>query len=285
MITIDLYKKLHGAEGIIELDVHLHLQKGEFVAIYGESGSGKTTLLRCIAGLQKADASIKVGNELWQSNSFFLPVQKRRIGFVFQEYALFDNMNVLQNLLYVENDKDLARHLLDMTGLLAMEKRYPKSLSGGQQQRLALCRAMMQKPKILLLDEPFSALDSKMRAHLQDELLLLHKEFGTTTVLVSHDPSEIYKLASRVIQIDKGKIIKDATPKEVLLRQQGSQKFAFVGEILEIQKADVIFIAVVSIGQQLVEVVLSADEAKSFKVGERVQVGTKAFAPTLFAIR
>ncbi len=281
MISIDLYKRLHGADGTMELDVHLMLEEGEFVALYGPSGSGKTTLLRSIAGLEQADASIKVGGELWQSNSFFLPVQKRKIGFVFQEYALFDNMSVEKNLLFVRKDRELASHLLKITGLEAMAARYPQSLSGGQKQRLALCRALMNRPKLLLLDEPFSALDPQMRLHLQDEIAQLHKEFKTTTIMVSHDPSEIYKLADRVIELDNGNVRKEGTPKEVLLHQQGSQKFSFKGELLEIYKVDVIHVAVVSIGQQLVEVVLSSEEARLLRPGNKVYVSTKAFAPSL----
>ncbi len=281
MISIDLYKRLHGADGTMELDVHLMLEEGEFVALYGPSGSGKTTLLRSIAGLEQADASIKVGGELWQSNSFFLPVQKRKIGFVFQEYALFDNMSVEKNLLFVRKDRELASHLLKITGLEAMAARYPQSLSGGQKQRLALCRALMNRPKLLLLDEPFSALDPQMRLHLQDEIAQLHKEFKTTTIMVSHDPSEIYKLADRVIELENGSVRKEGTPKEVLLHQQGSQKFSFKGELLEIYKVDVIHVAVVSIGQQLVEVVLSSEEARLLHPGNKVYVSTKAFAPSL----
>ena len=132
------------------------------------------------------------------------------------------------------------------------------------------------------MDEPLSALDPAMRTKLQNEILLLHKEFGTTTVMVSHDPSEIYRLASRVVVLELGQMVNDGTPKEVLLKTSGSQKFSFEGELLEIMKVDVIFVAIVAIGQQLVEVVISEHEAKALKVGEAVRVSTKAFAPTIF---
>jgi molybdate transport system ATP-binding protein len=154
-------------------------------------------------------------------------------------------------------------------------------LSGGQKQRVSICRALMKQPKILLLDEPLSALDPKMRTTLQSEILALHREFRTTTIMVSHDPSEIYKLASRVIELENGKIINDGTPKEILLKTQGSQKFSFKGELLEIKKVDVIFIAIVAIGQQLVEVVLSASEAQALQIGQTVRLSTKAFSPTI----
>ena len=131
------------------------------------------------------------------------------------------------------------------------------------------------------MDEPLSALDPSMRAKLQYDVLTLHKEFGTTTIMVSHDPSEIYRLASRVVVLDHGKVAQDGSPKDVLLKTRGSQKFSLRGELLDVVKADVIYVAVVAIGQQIVEVVLDEEEASSFVVGETVQVSAKAFAPSL----
>ena len=281
MITIDIVKELQNSHSTMQLDVTLQIEQGSFVAIAGESGSGKTTLLRILAGLEKSKGNIKVGSQMWQSDRFFLPPQKRRIGFVFQNYALFENMNVEQNLLYVSKDKELAYHLLELTGLTTLAKRYPNSLSGGQKQRVALCRAFMRRPQVMLLDEPLSALDPQMRLKLQQDIMTLHKEFGTTSIMVSHDPSEIYRLASHVYMLQNGRIIQEGSPKEVLLKMQGSQKFSFEGEILDIFKADVIYIAVVSIGQQIVEVVLGSREAEQLRIGQKVTVSTKAFAPLI----
>lgn len=162
-----------------------------------------------------------------------------------------------------------------------LKNRYPSSLSGGQKQRVSLCRALMKRPKILLMDEPLSALDPHMRLKLQDEILTLHKEFETTTIMVSHDPSEMYKLASRVLVLKDGKIIDDGLPKDILLKTQGSQKFSFEGVLLDIIKVDVINIAIVAIGQQIVEVVISNIEAQDLIIGEKVNVSTKAFSPTI----
>jgi len=266
------------------LDVELNIKERDFVAISGVSGAGKTTLLRILAGLESAKGKIDVAGDIWLDSDKSLATQKRRIGFVFQDYALFPNMSVEKNLLFVKKDKDLATHLLELTGLLELKERLPSTLSGGQKQRVALCRAFMSKPKLLLMDEPLSALDPKMRSKLQEDIQKLHKEFKITTIMVSHDPSEIYKLASRMIVLENGKIISDASPKEILLQTQGSQKFSLRGELLEIIKADVIHIGVVAIGQQIVEIVLDEVEASSFKVGEMVQVSTKAFAPTISKI-
>ncbi|MBE0514958.1 ATP-binding cassette domain-containing protein [Sulfurimonas sp.] len=281
MINIAINKKLHGADGQMDLSVNLTVEDGDFVALAGQSGSGKTTLLRILAGLEEASGTIQIGDEIWLDKKFCLPSQKRKIGFVFQDYALFNNMSVLDNLLYVHKDKRLAESLLEMTELAELKTRLPNTLSGGQKQRVSLCRAMMNKPKLLLLDEPLSALDPQMRTKLQQEILTLHKEFGTTTIMVSHDPSEIYRLAQRVIMLNFGEIVNDGSPKDILLKTSGSQKFSFEGELLDIVKVDVINIAIVSVGQQLVEVVISDDEAHSLKIGQSVSLGTKAFSPMI----
>lgn len=281
MISLNIKKELHGSNGVMNLDINLSLQNGEFVALSGVSGSGKTTLLRVLAGLEEAFGEIIVDGEIWLNEKIKKPIQKRDIGFVFQDYALFPNLSVIDNLLYVKKDKDLAKQLLSLTDLYELKNRYPNSLSGGQKQRVSLCRALMKRPKILLMDEPLSALDPHMRLKLQDEILTLHKEFKTTTIMVSHDPSEIYKLASRVLVLKDGKIIDDGLPKDILLKTQGSQKFSLEGELLDIIKVDVINIAIVAIGQQIVEIVISNIEAQNLIIGEKVNVSTKAFSPTI----
>jgi molybdate transport system ATP-binding protein len=281
MIKIDISKKLHGSNGEMNLNVNLEIKQGEFLALAGLSGSGKTTLLRILAGLESANGTINIDNNLWLNDKFCLASQKREIGFVFQDYALFPNFSVLDNLLYVNKDKELANYLLKMTELEELKNRFPLTLSGGQKQRVSLCRALMNRPKILLMDEPLSALDSNMRTKLQNEILTLHKEFNTTTIMVSHDPSEIYRLANRIVVLNYGQIINDGSPKEILLKTKGSQKFSFEGELLDIIKVDVIHVAIVAIGQQLVEVVVGKDEIESLKIGQKVSLSTKAFNPTI----
>jgi molybdate transport system ATP-binding protein len=281
MIHLDVNKKLHGSDGTFELSLNLNIERYSFVALSGKSGSGKSTLLRVLAGLEKSDSEITVDGKIWQNATHTLSTQKREIGFISQEYNLFENMNIEENLLFVENDKELAEYLLQVTELYSLKNRAPSTLSGGQKQRVALCRAFMKRPKLLLMDEPLSALDPKMRAKLQDEILRLHKEFKTTTIMVSHDPSEIYHLATRVVVLEQGIIVDDGSAKDVLLKSSSSEKFSFKGELLEIIKVDVIYIAIVSVGQELIEVVITRDEAKSLKVGERLTISTKAFTPTL----
>lgn len=297
MIEMCLHKKLHGASGEMWLKAELSIDSGSFVALSGQSGSGKTTLLRMLAGLETPDSGhLIVDGEPWIAHEELephalsetpmmrkidLPPQKREIGFVFQDYALFPNMSVLENLLFVAKDQPLASELLEMVELSELKNRSITTLSGGQKQRVALARALMRRPKLLLLDEPLSALDPAMRSKLQQELLDIHTRFGTTTILVSHDPAEIYRLCSRVIVLHLGEIKRDGSPREVLMSASGSQKFSFTGEILEIAKVDVMHIAVVAIGTQLVEVVLDSQEAAELATGDRVSLSTKAFAPSV----
>ena len=284
MLRIDIRKTLHGAKGEMPLTVNLEIEKGSFTALTGPSGSGKTTLLRILAGLESASGRIEVDGETWLARNRALPPQKRRIGFVFQDYALFENMTVRENLLFVRKDEALADELLAATALTALSNRRPGSLSGGQKQRVALCRALMNRPRLLLMDEPLSALDPAMRAKLQHDILSLHRRFGTTTLMISHDPAEIYRLADRVIRLEHGTVTADGRLAEVLLQAAGSQKFSFRGELLEVQKRDTIHVAIVAIGQQIVEVVVDSSTAATLLPGDTVTVAAKAFAPTISKI-
>lgn len=284
MISLHVNKKLYGVIDDMSLHVNIDIKNKTFLAISGDSGAGKTTLLRIIAGLENSESEIVVDDEIWQNKDIFLPPQKRKIGFVFQHFALFPNMSVLKNLLYIKNDKKKANRLLEICNLLELKNRYPQTLSGGQKQRVGLCRAMMGNPKILLLDEPFSALDKTMRERLQNEILKLHNEFEITTIMVSHEPSEIYKLANEMVVLKNGKIIHQDEPKKVLLKSKYGQKFSFFAKILDIKKVDVMYVAILSIGQQIVEVIISRDEAKELKIGDEVNVSTKAFTPMISSL-
>jgi molybdate transport system ATP-binding protein len=209
VVDIAIKKSIFGVNGEVELKVNLKIASGEFISIRGESGSGKSTLLRVIAGLTEATGEVSVGDEVWLSDKINLSPQRRNIGFLFQDYALFENMTVLQHLTYVSKDQRLANHLLRVTGLEGLKSRYPRELSGGQKQRVSLCRAFMRKPKLLLLDEPLSALDPEMRSSLLTEIINLHREFKTTTVMVSHNPEEIYRASDRVFTVSRGELKAD----------------------------------------------------------------------------
>ncbi|ASM34605.1 molybdenum ABC transporter, ATP-binding protein [Campylobacter sputorum subsp. bubulus] len=282
MLSFDLKKPLLGANGKMTLEIKGSLNSGDFLALSGESGSGKTTFLRSLAGLEKSSGVIKVEDEIWQNEKIFLAPQKRKIGFVFQDYALFENLSVEKNLLFANNDKILCEKLLCILHLSKLKDRYPATLSGGQKQRVALGRAMMRRPKILLLDEPLSALDPNLRSNLQDEIAKIHSTFEMITILVSHDPDEIYKLANLLFVIKNGVIEKRGNPKEILLKTSGSQKFAFKGRVLNIEKIDTIFVVTLSVGQQITQVALAF--IKDIKIGDNVMISTKAFNLNLVKI-
>lgn len=221
--------QLKDSQRSFHLEVDLQLYQKELLALTGPSGSGKTTILRILAGLEKrAKGRLMVQGELWQDSSqgIFLAPQQRSIGVVFQDYALFPNMSVVQNLLFAlpkTENHTLIEELLEVMDLQDLKTAYPRELSGGQQQRVALARALVRRPKLLLLDEPLSALDTQMREHLQGFIRLLHERYALTTLLISHHPEEIQRLADRVIVLEKGKIIdenltQETKPAGLLLR-------------------------------------------------------------------
>jgi molybdate transport system ATP-binding protein len=263
MIEIDIKKSLHGAEGEMLLDVHLCIKEQEFVLLRGKSGSGKTTLLRILAGLEEAEGTIMIGDTIWQKGSKKRAVQKRELGFVFQDYALFPHMSVEENLHFVAKDNALADHLLAVTELSSLRHKLPHMLSGGQQQRVSLCRAMMKRPKLLLMDEPFSALDGQMRLKLQEELLILHKEFKTTTIMISHDVAEIYRLADRVLVLENGEIIEDREN----IKEEGN---FFESEVVAILEGMV----VVVINHKVIKLPLPEKGTMVPKVGELIKIST-----------
>ncbi len=209
MIEIDISKQLYGVNGKFTLKFDIQIPQGEFLAITGSSGSGKTTILRILAGLEKGNGTIKVDNQIWLNNQKSLPPQKREVGFLFQSYALFPHMTVLENLLYVKKDLELANYLLEITDLTNMQNRYPQSLSGGQKQRVALARAVIGRPKILCLDEPFSAIDYRIKDSLQKKLLSLHQEFKITTIMVTHNFQEIEEMADKMVILENGLIVEN----------------------------------------------------------------------------
>ena len=212
MIEGHLVKTLHTADGKLTLDVHLRVAAGELLALTGSSGAGKTTLLRLLAGLSRPDAGyIRVANETWVDVAAgrWLRPQARRLGLVFQDYALFPNMTVRQNLTFAlrsNQDTALVQELIEVVELEGLQHRYPQQLSGGQQQRVALARALAARPQVLLLDEPLSALDAPLRSRLQDYLLVVHRRYALTTILVTHDQREIMKLADRALELRQGQL-------------------------------------------------------------------------------
>ena len=219
--------------------IDLEVQPGEFIALLGPSGSGKTTLMRIIAGLEFQDSGqVLFNGEDVSSRS----VGERHVGFVFQHYALFRHMTVAENVAFgltVRKAKarpakaairERAEELLRLVQLEGLGKRYPGQLSGGQRQRVALARALAIEPKLLLLDEPFGALDAKVRKDLRRWLRDLHKQMGLTSIFVTHDQEEALELADRVVVMDHGRIDQVGTPEQVYMEPATPFVSHFVGE-------------------------------------------------------
>ncbi|NTU98026.1 MAG: ATP-binding cassette domain-containing protein [Chlorobiaceae bacterium] len=289
MIRLDVKKNLAGSGGPFTLSLDLCIEQGTLQTLYGRSGSGKTTLLRILAGLVTPESGcVEVNGATWfdSTRGINLPARKRRIGFVFQDYSLFPTMTIRENLLFAQDIRNTRKvgELLDLIDLGALADRYPSTLSGGQQQRVALARAVLREPEILLLDEPLSALDQKTRVLLQDEILRLHKAFNLTTILVSHDKLEVFKLSDRVAVLETGKIIRSGNTLEVFMNRNTSNKFSFAGTILSIRKADCIYLAVIGSGNELFEAVLTENDMETLRIGDEVLVASKAFNPVVIRL-
>ena len=287
MINISLFKKLQSVSGEMLLDVNFTIEKQKLVTLYGKSGAGKTSILKMIAGIfLPDDGIIKVGDEEWfnKQKGVNLKPQRRNLGYLFQEYSLFPNMTVGENLKFAlkkGQDKEIVKDLIEIVDLGDLQFRKPDTLSGGQKQRVALARALVQKPKILLLDEPLSALDQEMRAKLQQYIIQVHQEFKLTTILISHDVSEIIKMSDYLIEIEEGKLISEEQPTDFFTKNNINAKFQFTGEVIHMIKQDFIFIITVLIGKELVKVIADDDEAKSIKIGDKVLIASKAFNPVI----
>src|SRR4249919_187219 len=229
-------KRFDGVAALSPID--LAIPSGQLVALLGPSGSGKTTLLRLIAGLLPVDGGrIRFGD----NDATRLSLRDRRVGFVFQHYALFPHMSVFENVAFGLRSQTRRQRpaeatirkkvddLLELVQIAALRDRLPAQLSGGQRQRVALARAMAIDPTVLLLDEPFGALDAKVRIELRRWLRTLHDETGLTTVFVTHDQEEALELADRVVVMNKGRIEQDGTPDEVYSRPASPFVFDFIG--------------------------------------------------------
>ena len=291
VIYIDIEKQMLTANGLMTLVVQTTIPSGELVALFGQSGAGKTTLLRILAGLVTPDKGlIKFGQSVWfdSEKRIHVPPQNRNISLMFQDYALFPNMTVEQNIQFAQPEKNnsIVNELLTLFGLSEFRKRKPNSLSGGQKQRVALARALARKPQLLLLDEPLSALDAEMRIVLQDEIARAHQLLGVTALMVSHDLNEVFRLASQVLCLENGTIVRSGKPEDVFSDNSISGKVQITGQIARIEKQDTVYIVtVISGGNQLMKVIAFENDLENLKIGDRVMVFSKAFNPIISKMR
>ncbi len=277
MIQFSLQKKLHSPNGFIILNAACKIEKNAFVSLYGVSGAGKTTLLRMLAGFMKPDAGyIKINDEVWfdDKQKINKPSQQRLAGFVFQDYALFPNMNVEQNISFAlsKNDsKKIVDELLEITALTGLRNKKIQTLSGGQQQRVALARALAIKPKLLLLDEPLSAIDIEMRSKLQDCLRIIHSSFDVTIIIVSHDVNEIIKLTSKILYLHKG-IIQDYQSPLEFFSDKFTDASIIKGTFLSAEKSGNDYTVLILIGDKLVKIAADENDYKDYKRGDEITI-------------
>ena len=290
LIQFRALKMLHTSQGPQSLDIGFELGKGRLLTIYGDSGAGKTTVLRLLAGLADPESGyIAVDGEVWldTGRKIHLSPQRRSIGFVFQDFALFPHLTVKENLefaLQKGDDRRLVAELIELMELGPLQDRRPNVLSGGQQQRVALARAITRRPRLLLLDEPLSALDDDMRFRLQDYIIRAHRHYQLTTILVTHYLPEIFRLSDEVICLEKGKIAKRGAPSDVFGEGRINGKFKVTGEIIDIVPADIVFIVSVLCANSIVKVIATTDEITGLRVGQKVMIASKAFNPAIFPL-
>ncbi len=232
-LSIRSLHKSYGATPIFS-DIHCEIEKGEFVTLLGPSGCGKSTLLRCIAGLTEVD-----GGQILLDGQDLVPLspQKRGIGMVFQSYALFPNMTVQQNVAFglrmqkVGKDETAQRvdEVLRLVELHDYAARYPHQLSGGQCQRVALARSLVTRPRLLLLDEPLSALDARIRKHLREQIRAIQQELGLTTIFVTHDQEEALTMSDRIFLMNAGKIVQSGDAESLYTAPVDAFAAGFIG--------------------------------------------------------
>ena len=241
MLELKNVKKSYDGTPVLT-DISLNIEDGEIVSILGPSGCGKTTLLNLILGIVDSDGGQIIYNGKDITN---VPMEKRGFNIVFQDYALFPNLNVYQNITYgLRNNPEISskEEVEDLIDLLGLEEHLNKrigQLSGGQKQRVALARTMVMKPKILLLDEPLSALDGVIKESIKDRIKTIASQYNLTTIIVTHDPEEALTLSNRVMIINEGQIAQFGRPEEIISRPENGFVEKFILNQLEIKKNNI----------------------------------------------
>lgn len=276
MILFEFQKPLLGTTGSMLLDIAVELPKNSFTTIYGKSGAGKTTLLRILAGLEHVkNGQIIVNNNIWldTQQKIVRTPQKRNVGIVFQDYGLFPNMTVKEQLHFAlekTQDPNIVDELIAVTELGDLQHQKPKILSGGQQQRVALARALVQKPELLLLDEPLAALDPEMRLKLQLLIKKLHIQYELTTIMVSHDREEILLLSDYIIELDQGNILRQGNATMHFGTAQSSTDLQLKGKIIAIRTQDYNTVFTILIGINRIKIKATKKESNTLSIGDEV---------------
>lgn len=264
------FSTLHGTQHI---ETNLDLQTGDFISVSGISGSGKTTFLKLLCGLIHPEyGNIHLGEKVWldTERGIMVSPQERKIGMVFQDYALFPNMNVRDNMLFAatkNGDAFYFHTLLEALGLGNLLTRFPHQLSGGQQQRVAIARALISKPALLLMDEPFSALDEALRKNIQAFIYDLHKKYDFTTLIVNHQVSELRPYANKFLTFENEKLITYSPEDE--------NKVTVCGVVIskEMTESALSHLQVMVEGKAY-KIPIPTHEAKKFQIGEMIYVGS-----------
>jgi len=251
------------------------MNDGEFVSFLGPSGCGKTTALRIVAGFEMADSGTVLVNDRDISNQ---PPNRRDMGMVFQSYSLFPNMTARENVSFglrvrkqgTASMKDVTQRMIDLVGLSGKEENYPHQMSGGQQQRVALARALAIEPQVLLLDEPLSALDAKVRVSLRNEIRVIQRELGISTIFVTHDQEEALTISDRIAVLSQGRLEQFGTPEEIYRHPATPFVAAFVGESNVFHGTVVAEPAEPAV--RIAGETLRIDDARGWADGERVRV-------------
>ena len=284
-LTLSHLKKSFGATQVVH-DFNMTIDQGEFISFLGPSGCGKTTVLRMVAGFETPSAGAIVIDGKDQTN---LKPNQRNIGMVFQAYALFPNMNVFDNVAFGlkiagQPKADIEKRVKEMLSLIHLEQladRYPYQLSGGQQQRVALARALAPKPQVLLLDEPLSALDAKIRVSLREEIRHIQQQLGITTVFVTHDQEEALSISDRIVVMNAGKADQIGTPFEIYNRPTTRFVASFVGthNVLDAVVTDQ-SAGIVRVGERTLAIkeAIPASNGSTIQLAMRPEAGTLAGA-------
>ncbi|MBO0142144.1 ABC transporter ATP-binding protein [Agrobacterium sp. Ap1] len=282
-LVLDSLKKSFGQTQVVK-DFNMSIDKGEFISFLGPSGCGKTTILRMIAGFETpSDGTITINGK----NQSGLKTSQRNIGMVFQAYALFPNMNVFDNVAFGlkvagQPKAEIEARVKEMLKLIHLEHladRYPYQMSGGQQQRVALARALAPKPQVLLLDEPLSALDAKIRVSLREEIRQIQRQLGITTVFVTHDQEEALSISDRIVVMNAGRADQIGTPSDIYNRPATRFVASFVGTLNIIDAAVADPAAnTIRIGENIITL---REPIGALKSGEKVSVALRPEAGSL----